>query len=123
MVPRLTFTLDCLDPETLATFWVDALGYSSFRRARHAAEFWLLFPADDREPLIVLQQVADAKRGKNRMHLDLHAEDLEGEVARLRALGARRLTEDPVEVQGYAWLVMADPEGNEFCVVQRPEVS
>ena len=123
MVPRLSFTLDCRDPEALARFWIEALGYSKVRRAKHATEFWLMFPDDDREPLLVLQQVADAKRGKNRMHLDLHVEDLEAEVTRLQTLGATRITDDPVGVEGYSWLVMADPEGNEFCLVQRPEGS
>ena len=123
MEPRVSITLDCLDPEALAGFWVDALGYSSARRSRRA-EFWLLFPADDREPLIVLQQVSEEKHGKNRMHLDVFADDLEAEIARLQSLGARRLTEGSVvEVDGFSWVVMADPEGNEFCLMQRPNHS
>ena len=54
------------------------------------------------------------------MHLDLHVEDWESEVARLQGLGAGRLSDEAVEGFGHKWIVMADPEGNEFCVVQRP---
>jgi len=118
VVARITFTIDCLDAEALSTFWLTALGYSSVQRAEPAGQYWVVRPADDREPLIVLQQVADPKHGKNRMHLDLHVEDLGAEVMRLQTLGARQLTEYRVEGQGYASCVMADPEGNEFCVVQ-----
>ena len=119
MVAIITFTLDCLDAEALSRFWLAALGYSSVQRAEPAGLHWVVRPADDREPLIVLQQVADPKQGKNRMHLDLHVEDLGAEVMRLQTLGAGRLTEDRIGGQGYASCVMADPEGNEFCVVQR----
>ncbi|ACZ91899.1 VOC family protein [Streptosporangium roseum] len=60
-----------------------------------------------------LQAVAEGRAGKNRLHLDLFADDLAGEVDRIRALGA-------TEVQRFdadGWVVLADPEGNQFCVV------
>jgi len=117
MTARLDITLDCHQPEPLAEFWAAALDYEN--AGRHG-EFWPLFPRDDARPIIVLQQVDEPRTGKNRMHLDLHVDDLDGEVARLVALGARRLSATPVEGHGHTWVVMADPEGNEFCVVQAP---
>lgn len=117
MGTRLNITLDCTDPETLAAFWAAALGYED--GGRHD-EFWPLFPPDATEPMIVLQAVADAKTGKNRMHLDVHVDDLAAEVIRLEDLGARRVDPDPIEGHDHVWFVMADPEGNEFCLVKRP---
>lgn len=65
---------------------------------------------------LLFQRVPEVKTGKNRLHLDLHAgkERRADEVARLRALGAQVLRE--VKEPAGAWVVMADPEGNEFCV-------
>ncbi len=117
MGTRLTLTLDCTDPERLARFWAAALDYED--GGRHD-EFWPLFPRDESEPMIVLQEVAEMKLGKNRMHLDLHVDDLAAEVVRLEDLGAHRVDPDLIEGHGHAWYVMADPEGNEFCVVKRP---
>jgi predicted enzyme related to lactoylglutathione lyase len=117
MDPRLTLTIDCVDPEPMAVFWSAALGYSDVGQF---GEFRPLFPADEREPVIVLQTVSEPKAGKNRMHLDLHVEDLEPEVARLRSLGARSVDDEQREGNGHTWFVMANPEGNEFCVVRRP---
>ncbi|MBM3658099.1 MAG: VOC family protein [Actinobacteria bacterium] len=117
MGPRLTITLDCNDPARLAQFWSEALGYED--GGRHD-EFWPLLPPDDTEPMLVLQEVTEPKVAKSRMHLDVHVEDLAAEVVRLEDLGAHRVDPDPVEGHGHVWYVMADPEGNEFCVVKRP---
>ncbi|MEV0840085.1 VOC family protein [Actinocatenispora sera] len=62
----------------------------------------------------------EAKVGKNRMHLDLRVADLDAEVDRLVALGARRRTTDPIEEAGWSWHVLTDPEDNEFCVLRPP---
>jgi len=69
-------------------------------------------------PELALQRVPEPKLGKNRMHIDLHVEDVDREVARLIALGATRRSGELVEV-GFRWVVLGDPEGNEFCVVGR----
>ena len=58
----------------------------------------------------------ESKTVNNRMHLDIDAGDIEAEASRLEALGARRLVDDPVTEHGTTWILMADPEGNEFCV-------
>ncbi|MFC6567169.1 VOC family protein [Actinoplanes utahensis] len=70
---------------------------------------------------LLLQQVTEAKVTKNRLHLDLRVPDLAAETARVMALGAGRVTEDPIEEYGWRWHVFTDPDGNEFCVLQPPK--
>lgn len=70
---------------------------------------------------ILPQQVPDGKTGKNRVHLDLRTRELEPEVERLTGLGARVLTGVPVSEAGWRWHVLADPDGNEFCVLRPPD--
>ena len=111
---RVTFTLDSHDPERLATFWAEVLGYTSLGGF---GVFWPLLPADEREPMFVIQHVTEPKIGKNRMHVDIHVADLWSEATRLEALGATRVRDDVVAEHDHQWLVMADPEGNEFCIV------
>ena len=113
MTARMGLVLDCTDPEALATFWAPALGYTN---VGGAGSYMMLLPADDEGPQLLLQRVPEPKTGKNRMHLDVHVADIAAEVDRLRSLGATRVTPDPVEEHGMHWFLMADPEGNEFCV-------
>jgi hypothetical protein len=115
---RFTFTIDSDDPGRLATFWAAALGYTSVGAF---GAFWPLFPADESEPPINIQRVAEPRSGKNRMHLDVHVEDLFAEATRWTALGATKVSEEVITEHDHQWLVMADPDGNEFCVIQRPE--
>jgi predicted enzyme related to lactoylglutathione lyase len=63
-----------------------------------------------------LQRVDEPKSGKNRMHFDVETPEVDDEVGRLEALGARRLEREAREEYGTRWVVLADPEGNEFCV-------
>ena len=109
----LELILDCSEPEKLMVFWREALGY----RVHYAAPSLVVLVHDEADawPLL-LQQVPEPKVAKNRMHVDIIAPDVEVEVKRLEALGARRLHD---EVQSYGpvrWVTMADPENNEFCV-------
>ncbi|HEY5887907.1 MAG TPA: VOC family protein, partial [Acidimicrobiales bacterium] len=69
-----------------------------------------------RGPKLLLQAVPEAKAGKNRMHLDIDVVDIGAEAARLEALGARRVAADAMHEHDSNWILMADPEGNEFCV-------
>jgi len=108
----ITVTLDCADPESLATFWKAALGYEEIARVDN---FIVLGPAPGVFKL-ALQGVPETKPGKNRMHLDLWVPDIEAETKRLEALGATRRQEKPLEEHGFIWYQLADPEGNEFCV-------
>src|SRR5689334_20810541 len=109
-------TLDCADPERLAPFWAEALHY---RPGPYRAPYLVLSDPSRKSPELVLQKVPEGKQGKNRMHLDLFGSDIEAEARRMQGLGARRISEQPVNgPTGDRWIVMADPEGNEFCVCQ-----
>ena len=105
--------LDCTDPDGLATFWTEALGYTT---VGGAGNYVLLVAADGALPKLLLQAVPEPKSTKNRMHLDIEIADVESEASRLEALGARRLEPGVRTEHGTSWVIMADPEGNEFCV-------
>jgi len=109
---QIGMVLDCRDPDALAQFWSEALDY---RTLGGAGNYVLLVDPDDRAPKLLLQRVAEGKTGKNRMHLDIETAHVDDEVMRLEQLGAIRV-EDPQEEHGSRWVVMNDPEGNEFCV-------
>ena len=127
MGSRLTeVVVDCHDPEAQARFWAAALGYHVVRREDAQVEIgpWAREPPDLPQqvrqapvvPTLVFVAVPEGKTVKNRLHLDLrpvdgsHAE----EVERLIGLGARRADIGQGEVP---WVVLADPEGNEFCLL------
>ena len=65
---------------------------------------------------LLFQRVPEPKTVKNRMHLDIETPDVSAEAARLEGLGARRVQAEEMHEHGTTWIVMADPEGNEFCV-------
>ena len=109
----IELVIDCVDPGSLAEFWRAALGY----RDHYAdADLAVLVPDEGVASPLLLQRVPEPKAGKNRMHLDVIADDIEAEVARLEALGARRIDPEPQSFGGTRWVRMADPEANEFCV-------
>ena len=109
----LGLVVDCADPDKLAQFWAPALGYANLGAA---GNYVLLMPADAGRPKLLLQAVPEAKMAKNRVHFDIETPDIDSEAARLESLGARRLDTEVREEHGTRWFVMADPEGNEFCV-------
>ena len=127
MGSRLTeIVVDCRDPVGQAAFWAAALGYHVVRAEEGQVEIapWEREPPDLAEqvrrapavPTLVFVTVPEAKTVKNRLHLDIRPVDgsHETEVERLIGLGARRADVG----QGSApWVVLADPEGNEFCVL------
>ena len=78
-------------------------------------------PEDGVAPDLLFLRVPEAKSGKNRLHIDLRPKDQAAEVARLEALGARRV--DVGQGADVTWVVLADPDGNEFCVLRafRPD--
>jgi predicted enzyme related to lactoylglutathione lyase len=110
---RIVVVLDSIDPDRLAPFWANALDYET---SSSEEPYVVLVPRDRVHPELVLQRVPERKSVKNRMHLDIRVTDLDEEAARLQTLGATRLRADVVEEGGFRWVVMADPEGNEFCV-------
>jgi hypothetical protein len=127
MGSRLTeIVVDCHDPVAQAAFWAAALGYHLVRTEQEQVEVapWEREPPDLAEqvrqapaaPTLVFVTVPETKTVKNRLHLDLRPVDRthEAEVERLIGLGARRADVGQGEVP---WVVLADPEGNEFCVL------
>ncbi|HEV8624560.1 MAG TPA: VOC family protein [Acidimicrobiia bacterium] len=108
----VTVTLDCSDPDSLARFWSEALGYQEIARVEN---FVVLGPAPG-VMKFALQGVPEPRPGKNRMHLDLWVADIEVEAARLEAIGAKRLQDKPLDEHGFLWYQLVDPEGNEFCI-------
>jgi predicted enzyme related to lactoylglutathione lyase len=115
---ELVVVIDCRDLDRAAGFWGAALGY---RRAGAASGQYLSLAPRGEGVEILLQRVPEPKQGKSPVHLDLRTRDLDTEVDRVLRLGAVRLTEQPVTEHGWRWHVLADPDGNEFCVLQPPE--
>jgi hypothetical protein len=109
--------IDTADPAGIAGFWESALGWR--RTWEDEAQVCLEPPEGSPEdgivPDLVFLQAPEGKAGKNRLHLDLRPSDQAAEVARLEALGARRVSIGQGDV---GWVVMADPDGNEFDVLR-----
>ena len=103
--------VDCREPAALARFWAVALE----RRAADGGDDWASLPGD---PHLFFVQVAEGKVGKNRWHLDWDSSDREADVERLVTLGATRVADREEPSMDLVWTTLADPEGNEFCVVR-----
>jgi Glyoxalase-like domain len=142
-VPLMTtdfqIAIDCADPHALNRFWAEVVGYDIEDHEKQIRELMAAGIAHDddvvtvdgrlawrtgaacrdpegRRPRLLFQHVPETKVVKNRLHLDVFVgeEGRASEIARLEALGARRLWDGQ---QGpNTWVTMADPEGNEFCV-------
>jgi predicted enzyme related to lactoylglutathione lyase len=113
-------TFDALDPRALGRFWSDVTNYSV---AEERDDFVMLRAPDERGiRRILFFRVDGPTPGKNRMHVDLAARDADAEIARLLTLGARlvdpAVNDEPQwrEGNGTRWVVLQDPEGNEFCL-------
>jgi catechol 2,3-dioxygenase-like lactoylglutathione lyase family enzyme len=115
---HLVVVIDCSDLDRSARFWTGVLGY--VREPAPGGRYQGLVPAGGHGAEILLQRVPESKTTKNRLHLDLRTTDLDTEVDRVLALGARRLTSLPIIEAGWRWHILADPDGNEFCVLQPP---
>ncbi|MEU8826414.1 VOC family protein [Streptomyces sp. NPDC048636] len=144
MARDVQITYDCGDPAGLAAFWAEAMGYrlqdppEGFASWQEALEAMGVPPENRNDasavvdpagsgPRFFFQRVPEGKRAKNRVHLDVRAAPglegdarmaaLEAEGERLVALGATRLERhEPAPPLGTGHIVMADPEGNEFCL-------
>ena len=115
MAAHVEIVLDVADADRAVAFWAAALGYRPHGRWE---QYRSLVDPDGAGPKLILQQVADPKLAKNRMHLDVHAADVAATVGRLLELGASVLDQDPVVGAGTSWVRMTDPDGNELCVCQ-----
>jgi len=118
---ELVVVLDCADLERAAAFWTAVLGYR--REGYGGGPYLSLVPLDGPGVELLLQRTGDRKSEKNRAHLDLRTTDLDVEVARVQAAGGVMLTSAPLEEHGWRWHILADPDGNELCVLQPPERS
>jgi catechol 2,3-dioxygenase-like lactoylglutathione lyase family enzyme len=144
MARDVQITLDCADPAALAAFWVEVLGYrlqdpppgfDSWEQALEAMgvppenrnDAAALIDPEGARPRLFFQRVPERKQGKNRVHLDVRAAPglqgdarmvaLEAEAERLVSRGATRLARfEPAPPLGAGHIVLADPEGNEFCL-------
>ncbi len=107
--------INCKDLNRTVAFWREALHYVPRRPA--SDDFVILKDPSGAGPNVSVQQTNELKFGRNRMHLDLYATDQKAEVERQVKLGAsvHRLPEE-----GEDFVVLADPEGKLFCVVQLP---
>jgi hypothetical protein len=116
----VSLPIDCAEPESLAEFWANVLGWQitkrGFQKTEHGNDGAVIAPPTGQPFEIDFRWVPDAQnRSKSRLHLDINPtdRDQDSELRRLLALGAT-----PVDVgQGHvSWHVLADPEGNEFCL-------
>ncbi|GHF11930.1 hypothetical protein GCM10017786_52270 [Amycolatopsis deserti] len=144
MAREIQITFDCADPAALSAFWAEALGYqlqappAGFESWEQALEAMGVPPErrndasavvdpDGTGPRLFFQKVPEGKTAKNRVHLDVRAGPglqgdermaaLEAEAERLTTHGAKRLERhEPSPPLAFGHIIMADPEGNEFCL-------
>jgi hypothetical protein len=109
-----TTVVEAAAPQRLASFWAAALGWSA--AYEESDEVAIEAPDDpqDRVPAILFVGVPGTKTQQNRLHFDLDPDDQAAEVQRLLILGASHVD---IGQQDVGWVVLADPEGNEFCVL------
>jgi hypothetical protein len=108
--------IDAVEPRPVAEFWAAVLGWEVVEDSEEGIS---LAPPGGNLPTLDILRVPEAKQVKNRLHLDLRADQtsFDSEVDRLESLGARRA--DVGQGPDVTWLVFADPEGNEFCLLRR----
>ncbi len=115
---ELVIVIDCSDLARSARFWAGVLGFTAGRVT--GGPYRSLVPQGGEGIEVLLQQVREEKRQKNRVHLDLRTADMDAEVSRVLGLGATLITDQAVIEDGWRWHILADPDGNEFCVLQPP---
>ncbi|MGW0159051.1 VOC family protein [Mycobacterium sp. NPDC003323] len=112
MTLRLSqIAVDAHDPQALAKWWSEVLGWPV--RVDSDGDAFVT-PPSGQGPELLFMSVPDEKVVKNRMHLDFRPDDQDAEVARVLALGARHVD---IGQGDESWVVLADPEGNEFCIL------
>jgi len=110
--------IDCNDLPRMLAFWSAALGYVP-RDDPPGEDFVVLRDPAGARVNVSLQRVPERRMGKNRLHLDLYTAEQAAEVTRLTALGATRAPREPEPDDDF--VLLQDPEGNVFCVVDKPQ--
>jgi predicted enzyme related to lactoylglutathione lyase len=113
----LNVTFDCHDARLIAEFWGAVTGYALEEMRDPGNHYWVASPPDGAWPRLVFVTVPERKLVKNRVHLDVVPTDgdQDAELDRLLGLGAT-IVDDRRELTPGGWVVLADPEGNEFCL-------
>jgi predicted enzyme related to lactoylglutathione lyase len=111
--------VDCADPVVLARFWARVFGSEMQEALGDPPHYVNLGPwaAVPGAVMVAFQRVPENKAGKNRLHFDVEVDDVESATAQIEALGGTRAPTTDFHEYGYHWRVMADPEGNEFCLI------
>ncbi|WP_441248046.1 VOC family protein [Kitasatospora sp. McL0602] len=105
--------VESVDPAALGQWWAEALGWVV---VHSSADEFEIRPAPDRMPGLDFIRVDEGRTVKSRLHLDFRPDDQDAEVARLVAHGAKHVD---IGQGDQSWVVLADPEGNEFCILGR----
>ena len=108
------FVLDVNNLDTCSTFWCQVLGVDVLFHEQGVQGLG----REGEHPLMLLQKVAEPRQGKNRAHIDINVTDLEASVRRVQELGGHQLQAHALSEHDLEWVVMADPDGNEFCLVK-----
>ncbi len=115
-VARFLFmTVDCIDPQRLASFWADLLGTEVGEPMDDGR--YVFLAEQEGLPMLCFQRVPEPKSGKTRLHLDLSVDDLDVATHAVIGLGGAWPGEGQHQLEGFTWRTLADPEGNEFDVV------
>jgi catechol 2,3-dioxygenase-like lactoylglutathione lyase family enzyme len=110
--------VDCTDPHRLAAFWCDVLGYVELERDGDSVEIGPTVGFGGPQPTLVFSRTDEPKTGKLRLHLDVSATDREQNDELQRLLGVGAVAVDIGQTGEESWYVLADPEGNEFCLLR-----
>jgi predicted enzyme related to lactoylglutathione lyase len=109
--------IDCRNPRLLAAFWSAVFGLEVDNILGEPPHYVGLAKMGSDSPYVSFQRVPEPKTVKNRLHFDIRVDDVEHATTQIKALGGRRLPLEDFQEYGFRWRVMADPEGNEFCLV------
>jgi predicted enzyme related to lactoylglutathione lyase len=107
--------IDCLDLGAMSTFWCEALDFEHIWTGPSGGYLLAAKDGSGQHLALMPRPSRDEKVTKNRIHLDLRPDDQQAEALRLESLGAQRVDIGQAET---TWIVMADPEGNEFCLLR-----
>jgi len=122
LIARLdSVTIDCRDPERLASFWSSLFGTAETWRGGDPVQY-IDLGSTDGSPVLRFQRVPEPKTVKDRIHLDLRVDDIEEACRRVIGLGGARVEHGDFREYDVVFRVMLDPEGNEFCLVSEAVV-